>query len=467
MRMSRFREQAPLALALALAVLVALAVVSRFASPAQTVTSSPGANAATPTATVRLPGGNTVLNPGQPRVDGWKPLITLPPGFVLSGASLAVAPSDGRIAYLCVVALDAQQQPRQAATFGNEVWVTHDGGGSWIFAGIPPIPPVNQCFIRVDRADPNIVALWGRAIPLHGGSGPDLAAATGGGSDELAVAAGNGSGAAVSFNGGATWVQPTDDNTLASTDELITVNGVTYAVQNGALALSSDRMRTWRSLTDQLSAAGQYVLDFWLHPDDGVVIAETADNEQAHNLWLSRDRGRNWTLLSAPDFDAVVAQQPQAGRPWMLCGAAYHPGYEQAPDATPPDHVACSTDEGRTWVTRPLPDLPAPAPAPTATPSTAGAGAFLDVHLVGITGSGALLLADDRAGPTFLYSLPAGADASNAWQTLGTVPGGTTNVTFGPGPNPGEVVLWALPQPVDPYTELDPGHAILVKSLTL
>jgi hypothetical protein len=397
------------------------------------------------------PGRPSGLTPAHPTatpspsaVHGWS-RVPLPANFTLSFPSFAIAPSDGNIAYACVVAEDANQNPRPGLS-ANQFWVTRDRGTHWKRMTDPPGSPVNQCSLQVDALNPAIVVAWGRSIPLY--STPPA------GTPPVLSANGGGEFAAVTFDGGATWQQPTGDASPGGTRQLATSNGVTYAVRccysppdsAERLMVSRDHMATWKPIDGAIVAAGEGVDTFSLRPDTGALLAVAFDvHTLDRHLWQSTDGGAHWSELPSPATsfaDFYVVQQPVSGQPWHLCAETFKLVHDAGANPGPATGIVCSADGGYLWSSRPMPNA-----------SSAG------FTLIGITSAGDLLAQDDSATAA-LYRLPAG---STQWQTVDTAPGTNVSVSF--IPDPGSGVLWVVPIPPNAYSPYDPTGQIYTKGV--
>jgi photosystem II stability/assembly factor-like uncharacterized protein len=375
-------------------------------------------------------------------VTGWSQ-TALPAGFTLSGSSLAIAPSDGTTAYACVTAQDASQNLKPGLS-ANQIWVTHDRGARWSRMTDSPGSPVNQCSLQVDALNPAIVVASGRSIPLY--STPPA------GTPPALFGHGGGGFAAVTFNGGRTWQQPTGDAAPGGTHELATHGGTTYAVRccyavpasAERLMVSRDAMRSWRPVDAAIVAAGQGIDAFFYRSDTGGLLATAFDvNTLNRHLWRSTDGGTHWSELPSPAtsfVDVYVIQQPASGHPWLLCAETFKPVHSAETDPGPPTGIVCSTDGGDHWASRPRPDV-------------SGSG----FTLLGITNSGDLLAQANGSGADTLYRLAAGGDQ---WQTFDTAPGSDVSTTYIPSPGAG--LLWALPVQAF-YSPLDPTGRIYTK----
>jgi hypothetical protein len=417
---------AVLALLLGFALLLGHGLVSR-----PTVLTLPRATA-TPTPVITTSGWNHT---------------SIPAGFTLSGPSLAIAPSDGNIAYACVTAQGASQNLRPGLT-ANQIWVTHDRGAHWRRMTDPPGPPINQCFLQVDALDPAIVIASGRSIPLY-----STAPA---GTPPVLMANGGGEFADITFDGGATWQEPTGDAAPSGGEESATSGGTTYGIRccftspssYPRLAVSHDGMRSWTPVDAAIVTVGQGVQAFSYRPDTGELLAQAYNvNTLVGSLWESSDGGAHWSELPIPAinyYDFYVTQQPVRGQHWRLCVETF----KNVPGAGgyrgPPTAIVCSDDGGYHWASRPL-------------PGASGSG----FTLLGMSNSGDLLAESGGSGIDRLYRL---ADGSDQWQIFDTAPGAGVSTTLVSSPGAG--VLWAVPVPPSLYTPFDPRGRIYTKDYT-
>ncbi|HEX9038493.1 MAG TPA: hypothetical protein VF808_16035 [Ktedonobacterales bacterium] len=385
---------------------------------------------ATPTAT--LVRAHPTPVPG-PRVR-WQPSAALPDQLTLgsSNVSGAVAPSDGRIAYLC----DASPPPQGTPTPAGETsrfWVTHDRVAHWTPAlAISAQSNPTTCDAEIDALDPSLVVL--------ASSHEDLSAASAapGPVDSLPDQTVN----EVTFDGGATWRRLAGNQQLFG---LTTVKSVTFALRatqpgQGAsapmtfdLAMSRDQMRTWTPIDGAIRAVSpqEQVLDYTLDPTTGALLVAASDmNGQSSRLWSSADTGQHWRELPMPagggtGFMQLWLPHPPGAAPKRICGTPMSSasGTSDASGAS----VVCSAAGGATWthpIAFPYADQYSPG-------RLAPDGALL------ITGSGTDAQGNPIGGAA-LYRLPAGA---TRWQTLGPVPEPGVFCVAGPGGG----ILWALP----------------------
>ncbi|MGO8948746.1 MAG: hypothetical protein ACLQUY_14060 [Ktedonobacterales bacterium] len=326
----------------------------------------------------------------------------LPPGFgmMFHQSDIAVAPSDGEVAYACATTTYQPSQP--------QVVVTHDGGVSW-----GPLTQINANFdgcgdATVDAMIPTTALLYDSPSPMGTG--------------------------VLTRDGGSTWQAYNAPN--AAVWSLATAGGSTYAIldsnsgggESSSLALSRDGMGTWQPISVPYGPSGTDVLGFW-GPIAGSMLAETGTNGSL-NLWRSSDGGANWTGVPLP-VQAVswieAAPGTRAGA-WRI--------YVQYDDSTGFGQIAYSTDEGADWTV--LPNL-----------DPEGGG-----QLAGIGSDGAAL-ATMSSNPVTLFRMAPGA---THWQTLGALPQSAVWITYAPTPSGG--ILWAFPAESDGASGAGPANAV-------
>jgi hypothetical protein len=352
----------------------------------------------------------------------WQPTAPLPSTLTYGiGSNFAIAPSDGRIAYLCAVSLPPQGNPTPSGET-SQFWVTHDRGAHWApVRAISAQSNATSCDAEIDTLDPSLVVL--------ASSHENLTPATPGLVDSLPNQTVN----EATFDGGITWQRLAGNQQLR---ELTTVHGVTFALratQPGqassapityGLAMSRDQLRTWTPIDTAIRAASprEQVVDYTLDPTTGALLVVTSDtNGSRFRLWSSTDTGQHWRELPLPagggtGFMQLLLPSPAGDAPRRVCGV---------PAADNGTSVVCCADGGTTW-TPPI--------------------AFLAEEdiLDAFATDGALLMtgpgsdAQGNGVGTVLYRLPAGA---TTWQTLGPAPEAIVVRVSGPGTG----VLWALP----------------------
>jgi hypothetical protein len=388
-------------------------------------------------------------------IKGWT-LATFPPGFTLDFPSLVVV--DGDTAYACVTALAINEQQKPTVQGGaTQFWVTHNRGVSWTRRADLPILNINQCQLTVDDLDPNIITVFGRAIPLHSG-----------GLAGFLPSDGNGPNAAVSFDGGASW-QPSDNSVFQhATVGDATIGYTTYGFVSStsyphALMISRDQMRTWQPIDNAIVAAGQRVWWFALETTLGqgkllaaAVDSSTTSTNAYQHLWASNDGGAQWREMNSPatstdDYYVIqqhTADQP-ANPPLELCAELYPITTVSSPPS-PPIGISCSAEPWATWQSVPLPP---PSTTCAASPSPSAAWPRLQA----ITANGDLYMDDGGCDDT-LYRLPARSDT---WQVVATAPKPKLDLNYYPTSG----VVWTMPRLTDPYTQVDLAGYVYTRSL--
>jgi hypothetical protein len=380
---------------------------------------------ATPTATLVSAYPTPVPGPHIP----WQPTAPLPDQLTLGSGDvhLAVAPSDGRTAYLCDVTPAPLGAPTPSGAT-SQFWVTHDRGAHWTPAlEISEQANATRCDAQIDALDPSRVVLTS--------SNEDLAAAAAGPVDSLP----NQTVSEATFDGGATWRR------LAGNQQILgptTVNGVTFALRatqpgqdssapiTTELAMSRDQLRTWTPIDAALRAASpqEQVWDYSLDPSTGALVVATSDTSGPPvRLWSSSDNGQRWRESQMPagdmsGFMRLWLPWPARDAPKRICGAPAS-GASGVRSAI----VVCSADGGATWT------------HPNAFPynDQSAFGGFAPDGALLLTGSGTDAQGNPIGG-TVLYRLPASV---TRWQTLGPAPEPLVISASGPGAG----VLWALP----------------------
>lgn len=345
------------------------------------------------------------LAPAHPLA--WQPFVF--PGAVRSagpGAVLALAPGDANTIYAC-------NNPGSATSMVYQIWVSHDAGVHWRHVSDLPIGQPGGCSLIVDAAQPStaVATIYWYA---PGASPFD-----------------RNSRSFATMDGGATWQTLSDQQDFA---QLATFQGRSYALllpgtnQQAAswrLAVSTDGLRSWQTIDDDLNRAGQTVGAFWLDSATGAILADTFAGS-AHALWKTEDGGQHWTALSDPGIspNQIAVQWPAFGEAWHICAG------QQLLDRPDLSHnlLVCSTDGGSTWRRRPALDITVScATCLKGNPFTS----ISEMRLVTIAADGSLLAIAgsgyDESGEVYsLYRLSTGA---SQWQPLGQVPGA------GSGPN--------------------------------
>jgi hypothetical protein len=374
-------------------------------APMSTATSVTTPNSAiTPTLT------SSVITPG-PRLT-WRqahlPLGIEEPMASLAGGTLAVAPNNGDVAYLCVAPIVKEGHAQET---NAHIYVTHDSGQTWARGGDVPVgaqpqsdgkPFILECHIVVDATRPDravVKTQW-----LQAGEDGDISRIS----------------SFASFDYGAYWRKLVYPSPFAVGPKMASYGGAIYATGaaenpggDQGLWVSRDQMKTWQALA---LPPNIFASDLWLNPTTGVLLI-AAD----HTLFSSADSGAHWAQLPAPSSAGIpwLVQPPQGSAPWRICGAM------QA------NTLTCSGDGGQTWTPRPALNLAQNSPkgfqffAPTSFFALASDGAVL-----------ATILPVD--GLIALYRLPPGG---SSWQNLGPIPADPTGATYAPTPTGGAIWL--------------------------
>ncbi len=364
----------------------------------------------TPTSSVVIPGPQLAWQQAH-----------LPPGVEVTMASLAlktlaVAPSDGDVAYLCVA---PTQREGQALETNAHIYITRDRGQSWARGGDIPVgaqPQVSlkafmlECRIVVDATRPDMAVVETEWVQV-GAEG-----------DNSQIA----SFASVDY--GAHWRKLVYPNLFVISPEMATYGSVVFASGstqtlsrdqtqnrgNSGLWVSHDQMKTWQALA---LPSGLTPSAFWLNPSTGALLLAANRQESGDSLLFSSTNGGvHWTPLPAPSTPGIawIVQPPQGATPWRICGAT-----RPFDDTAQPqiNTLTCSNDGGQTWTARPALNL--------AQNPLKGSPFIASASVLALTSDGAAL-ATTVEGPSRFYRLPAGG---SVWQDLGPMP------TYGdPGP---------------------------------
>ncbi|HEY7343729.1 MAG TPA: hypothetical protein VH591_22860 [Ktedonobacterales bacterium] len=389
----------------------------------------PGTHPAGPVYTASYPGPATQPLPTQAQqtptptgnvVQGaslaWQPMAT-PAGFqprLTSTNILAVAPSDGRTAYVCA---QPNADPPAAPLRG---WVTHDGGATWSALALPEV--AGWCSLVVNEVNPRDVLLGFSHNPP--GNPPDLYYR--------------------STDGGATWQDvPTLDGSLVY--QFAAHGSAIYAlrVQNPAsdtataeLQASADGMATWHIVDGAIRSGKTSVDQFWLNPYNGALLATNVPpsasgagvtTSTSMVIWRSSDGGAHWNDLRAPayGFTSVIVRPPQPNHAWDICVS----DFTASPTTAPSNLLYCGDDSDQGWHDVTGLDTGDTTTTPHYTAFTSD-GALLAINMA-TTGSGATTYN--------VYRLPSGA---SRWQALGPMP--EFSLLYAPTAG-GDGMLWSVP----------------------
>jgi hypothetical protein len=287
--------------------------------------------------TVRPPGAPTDIFTRQASATA-KPSLdwragSLPADFATQPQqpSLVVAPSDGRIAYTCLLTpVTGGARPA--------IWRTEDRAATWTRVGALPITRSDllSCTLLLDEGEPAIAVASVSYGAFYAGA-----------PDHIAHFA--------TYDRGATWA-PVADAEGTYYQKLITRQKIKFALRDIAprdraddirLATSVDNMRSWQRIDKPLLAHGLVVSDFWLDDVTGALVVMVRPENSGNfplQFWRSNDQGASWTLLADQEADLGVASGGFA-RPtgsWSLC--AITPVGISALLT-----VHCTADGGQTW----------------------------------------------------------------------------------------------------------------------
>jgi hypothetical protein len=368
-------------------------------------------SATTPTLT------SSVITPG-PQL-AWQQ-THLPAGVEVTMASLAlatlaVAPNDGDVAYLCVAPTEREGHAQET---NAHIYVTRDRGQNWARGGDIPVgaqPPSSgkafalECHIVVDaaRPDPAVVETeW-----LQAGASGDTSLIS----------------SFASFDYGSHWRKLVYPHIFVIGPKMASYAGAIFAsgaaqIRGGdaGLWVSHDQMKTWQALA---LPSGIALSAFWLNPATGALLLAANRQGSADSLlFASVDGGARWTQLPLPSSAqmAWVVQTPQGGTPWHICSVATSLDNSQVYTLT------CSSDGGQSWATRPALNLVQNSPK----------GQHVASATVLALASDGAALATVFESSVHIYRLPAGGAV---WEDLGPAPT-SSNPTYYPTPTSG--VFW-------------------------
>ncbi len=366
---------------------------------------------ANPTATSVMPvigSGKVVAGPQL----AWK-MVT---AFPLSGAP-TIDPADGDVAYGCTA---LGQNGTAAHTF-----TTQDAGATWVRGGDLPVganpaPPSSidkgmalTCILLADTSNAATMVAetgWSR---LGGNVDPSQFTSY------------------ASSDFGAHWQRLPASGAIIS--QLASWQGHIYALRQGddpaiagTLWVSSDHMASWQP------AGSQSVGAFWLNPNDGALLAQSAGAGTSSDLfYTSTDGGKTWTQLAVPALDSSgdewLVAAPLSDQPWQICGTKLPSSSGQT------NALSCTTDGGQTWRPRPVPTQEQPGSHQLYTVSAS---------FLALTPDGAVLAVTVMTPPDHVYRLQA--DSGN-WQDLGPDPQ-ATNGTIVYAPTSSGGIFWDTTQ---------------------
>jgi hypothetical protein len=325
---------------------------------------------------------------------------------------IAVAPSDGRLAYTCLLT------PVSGGT-RPAIWRTDDRAATWTRVGALPITRSDllSCVLTLDEGEPAIaVASVSYGAFYHGA--PDHGTHF------------------VTFDRGATWA-PIVEADGAYYEKLVTWQKTRFVLRNIdlrdqpeqdlRLATSVDNMQSWQRIDTPLRTRGLHVNDFWLDGATGALVAMVG-SATGIQFWRSTNQGATWTLLSnLPDtlgaYDGGFARQTGD---WSFCAII--------PVGAQPLSGNCTTD-GKTWSSfhRPTPEIS----VSILPDDTRG----LVEQMVFKADDGAFMIGvmDTDHTMNVLRFDPV----KGTWATLGRTT--AASLSYAPNASGGEGILWAIP----------------------
>jgi hypothetical protein len=331
--------------------------------------------------------------------------------------SIVVAPSDGRLAYTCLLT------PVSGGT-RPAIWRTDDRAATWTRVGALPITRSDllRCDVLLDEGEPAIAVASVSYGAFYAGA-----------ADHIAHFA--------TYDRGATWA-PVADVEGTYYQKLITRQKIKFALRDIAprdqpddirLATSVDNMLSWQRIDKPLLARGLVVSDIWLDDVTGALVAMVRPANSGNfplQFWRSSDAGRTWSLLADQQADLGEADGGFA-RPtgnWSLCAIT-------PVDIAAPLTVRCTTDGGQTW-RRLHHTTPMMSPGDLSDELRA-----LMWQVVFKRDDGACVIAvmDPQRAMTLLRLDPA----SGTWTALGQI--STALLRYAPNASGGAGILWAIP----------------------
>jgi photosystem II stability/assembly factor-like uncharacterized protein len=311
-------------------------------------------------------------------------------------SSLAIAPADGHIAWICAL----------IGTDRFAIWATSDAGTTW--RQVSTLVPATQenptsCVLHADVNDARALAAifwWGC------GACGTLAQVD-----------------YYSIDGGAHWSELASvvhsvahgrSQTFAIVTEATPTSGPSAPPQ---LVASPDVLHTWHTITPGDAGAHDGVVVFAVAPETEELLAATQNDA----LWRSTDGGSTWSKLAL----TRTAQSPQdyglhwlggQGR-WMICANGLDATYA----------YGCSMDLGQTWRAIHVPTYT--IMCPTCGKGFPATGQVTACLVSGPTQDGLFLAAcpttipigtEPYQGTYTVYSLTLGAAQ---WKAVGIAPG--------------------------------------------
>jgi hypothetical protein len=223
---------------------------------------------------------------------------------------------------------------------------------------------------------------------------------------------------------------------------LKTHGGVTYATAatiprshcgacHTTLYASTDGMRTWAPIDNDILAAGRFAYAFWLN-DAGEILAATTNRGAGQDeLWLTSDRGARWKAWSGAHADSFIVPEGQRQRFWRACAVT-----SSMSSADPPNHpgLNCTLDGGATWTPAGGSGGPIATLEPSAQFMTPDGAALRATYVRSSSGW------DAEITGTLQRAIPG----KQGWESLGALPASGTLALSAGGQNS---VPWLLKRP--------------------
>jgi len=335
-------------------------------------------------------------------------------------AALAVAPSNGAIAYLCAT----------PTTGAPKLWRTLDAGQRWSPLPSPPDGGFVFCSLLIDQNNPlNALASFSIAPdPTPSQISSDYPATY------------------ALLDGAQQWQQLNGGPYASSTmSHFASWNGSYYATitlstptsLQSTLSVSTDGLRSWQPIDRQIVVGDtmappgeQGEVNFWVNSVTGVLLAQTYNSTRTGELWKSVDHGANWREVALPPSPVsehgeagswvtgatLWVEQLASGQAFQLC--AWYT--EKLFNGVAP--LYCSNNDGQKWIKR------------------VGGPSSGSTNVYGLTPDGALLVRD----ATTYTLLPVNDALLRTPINLGSTPSAVASVylSFDFGLTARGMVLW-------------------------
>ena len=262
-------------------------------------------------------------------------------------AALAVAPSNGAIAYLCTA----------PTTGAPKLWRTLDAGQTWAPLPSPPDGGFVFCSLLIDQNNPlNVLASFSITPD------PTASQVSSGYPSTYALLAG--APQWQQLNGGPYAFSTTSHFASWQGNYYATITISTPTSLQSTLSVSTDGMRSWQPIDrqiivgDTLAHPGELgEVGFWVNSVTGALLAQTYNSTRTGELWMSVDHGVNWREVVLPPSPvsekgetgdwvtgaALWVQQLASGRAFQLCASYTEKSFNGD------DPFYCSNNGGQTW----------------------------------------------------------------------------------------------------------------------